>query len=128
VPTRPSDSYWQNEAPPNLWPGLNDRENAVKDYAEALSSEMPKVVKTGSFTLAAEGKGKTHEATSSSAIVVTVPERLDLQRADRLPNRHRRPLLQKRAAGVAGSIGACAIRCPRLATPSAMPHSKRPGG
>ena len=33
---RPGANYWQDGVSPFLWPGLNDREAAILDYAEEL--------------------------------------------------------------------------------------------
>jgi hypothetical protein len=56
VPSRPSDNYLQDGASPFLYPGLNVRENAVKDYAEDLASETEASVKASNYTLAVADK------------------------------------------------------------------------
>lgn len=73
MPTRPSDTFWQDGTTPYLIPGLNDRENAVKDYAEALASEATAVSETASLTLALTHKGQVIEADSATTITITVP-------------------------------------------------------
>jgi hypothetical protein len=99
VPSRPSDNYLQDGASPFLYPGLNVRENAVKDYAEDLASETEASVKVSNYTLAVADKATEGRQTPPAG------------------RQHRRPLLRKRAAGVAGSIGACAIHLPQSCHP-----------
>lgn len=73
MPTRPSDNYWQDGTSPYLYPGLNDRENAVKDYSEALAAEASLATVSTSRALAIGDKGKTIRAESASTITFTVP-------------------------------------------------------
>lgn len=68
--TRPSDTFWQDGTSPFLYPGLNTRENAVKDYAEDLASEVGgvRVIETPE----AHGAARDGSTDDTAAIIAAI--------------------------------------------------------
>lgn len=73
MPTRPADDFWQDGTSPYLYPGMNDRETAIMDYAEELASETDLNEQTDDYTLVLADKGRVVEMNKATAVTVTVP-------------------------------------------------------
>ncbi len=70
---RPSNNYWQDGTGPTLSPGLQERENLVKDYIEERTTTMQINPQAGSYTLILGDAGRVVRITSASAHNLTVP-------------------------------------------------------